>query len=175
MTNSISKYLSIQHRKLLFNALVLPHFDYCSAIWSNTTNSNLETLVKLFKRAGRMLLGVPRCTPTSEVLASLGWTTLHDRWKYYKCSILFNVLHTKTPSYLYEKFTFSRQNHRYPSRHATSNGLMLPKVRSNFGKRMFHFDACLEWNSLSDTTRQATTKLAFNRLCMKDIEKKKYQ
>ena len=171
MTNSISKYLSIQNRKLLFNALVLPHFDYCSSVWSNATNSNLETLVKLYKRAGRMLLGVPWTTPTSEVLTSLGWTTLVDRWKYNKCSTLFNVLLSKNPSYIYENFSLSRQNHRYPSRHATSNGLTLPLVKTNFGKRTFHFDSCLVWNNLSDATRQASTKSTFKRLCKKDIEK----
>ena len=41
-------YLAQNSLKLLYNSLVLPHFDYCSAVWSNI---NLKLLnYEKFKR-----------------------------------------------------------------------------------------------------------------------------
>ena len=39
--------------KLLYNSLVLPHMDYCSAVWSNRYQSQTNQLRKVQKRAAR--------------------------------------------------------------------------------------------------------------------------
>ena len=40
----------------LYNALVLSHCDYCSSVWSKTTNSNLETY--LYKTGNSLISNV---------------------------------------------------------------------------------------------------------------------
>ncbi len=42
--------LSKDYRKQLFNTIVLPHFDYCSQVWSNSTKSVLDPIIKLQKQ-----------------------------------------------------------------------------------------------------------------------------
>ena len=49
----------IYHTKLLFNALVLPHMDYCSLLWSNTTKTGIclvETLQKSWQNHTKSIL-----------------------------------------------------------------------------------------------------------------------
>ena len=41
----------------IFNALVLPHFTYCSNVWSDGSCSRIEKLKKLRKRAARVITG----------------------------------------------------------------------------------------------------------------------
>ena len=61
--------------------MVLPYFSYCSITWSTTDQKYLDVLERLQKRAGRMVLGVPNRTRTSEVYSKLNWTDLQTKWK----------------------------------------------------------------------------------------------
>ena len=41
---------------MYYNAYVLPHLDYCCSIWGNCNNFLLDSLLKLQKRAARIIL-----------------------------------------------------------------------------------------------------------------------
>ncbi len=60
------RHLSLEHSKMLFNAIVLPHFDYCSQVWTNASKTHLNIIIKLHKRARRMLLQEPKRMPTKK-------------------------------------------------------------------------------------------------------------
>ncbi len=64
--SEVVRYVTLDYRKLLFNTIVLPHFDYCSQVWSNSTKSVLDPIIKLQKRDSRML--------TEHVFKELKWT-----------------------------------------------------------------------------------------------------
>jgi len=68
---------------------------YCSSVWSNPTNSSLtERLVKLQKRAARVILEVKDIlTPTSSLLKSLSWMPINDFYTFRKR--FFNVQNSK--------------------------------------------------------------------------------
>ena len=50
-------YLPIEARKRYYNALIQPHLTYCSSIWGNCSNELLNDILKLQKRAARIILG----------------------------------------------------------------------------------------------------------------------
>ena len=60
----VSRYLPVVQRKMLYNAMVLPYFNYCSITWATADQKHLDVLERLQKRAGRMVLGVPSRTST---------------------------------------------------------------------------------------------------------------
>ena len=60
-------YLPETHRVMLYNALVLPHFDYASIVWSNTAAKHTKPLSTLQNRAGRIILGLPKLTSSDTV------------------------------------------------------------------------------------------------------------
>ena len=49
----------VNHNTLLnmFNALVLPHFTYCSNVWNDGSCEHIEKLYKLQKRAAHVING----------------------------------------------------------------------------------------------------------------------
>ena len=52
----LSKYVNQNSLKQYYNSYVLPLFDFGCVVWGNTTNANLTRLVKLQKRAARIIL-----------------------------------------------------------------------------------------------------------------------
>ena len=52
---SIASYLTKETKKLLINALVMPHFHYCSPAWSSATQGRLSKLNKKLQSAKRFL------------------------------------------------------------------------------------------------------------------------
>ena len=43
----VNKHLTLKKRMVLYNAVVLPHLDYCSVVWANCTKKLQTRLEKL--------------------------------------------------------------------------------------------------------------------------------
>ena len=69
-------YLPQNSFELLYNSLVLPHMDYCSAVWSNRYQSQTNQLRNVQKRSARLILNETYETPSAELLKNLKWMTL---------------------------------------------------------------------------------------------------
>ena len=100
MIQRASKYLEIKYRKIIFNSMVLPYFDYCSHIWSNIDAKIKNIIIRLHKRGCKMILKVPKLTPTDDVLKELNWSSLQDRWNKNKMCFMYKVLQNDCPAYL---------------------------------------------------------------------------
>ena len=144
--SKISHYLTEKHRKTLYNAMILPHFNYCSISWSTTDNKYLDILEKLQKRAGRMILMVPKLTRTKEVYSTLKWTDLKTKWKINRCIMVHKCLNNNIPDYLHGHFQIT--NHGYSTRAAKTNKLVNPLFRTVQGQRTFKFTGSRDFNSL---------------------------
>ena len=67
---------------IIYKALILPYFDYCSPLWDNSSGIVLkEKLQRLQNRAARVLTGVSYDTNSSELLERLNWKNLENRLK----------------------------------------------------------------------------------------------
>ena len=75
----ISPSIPINTRKLLFNALVRPHLDYCSVVWHACSNKLKDRVESIQNYGMRVILGKPPRTPSSPLRSELGWTTLEQR------------------------------------------------------------------------------------------------
>ena len=51
----LSKFINQDSLKLYYNSYVIPIFDFCCMIWGNSTIANQSRLVKLQKRAARLI------------------------------------------------------------------------------------------------------------------------
>ena len=56
LLSKLRSYLSVEHRLLFYNAYVKPHLEYCSVVWSNTPNYNINRISKLQRRACKLIL-----------------------------------------------------------------------------------------------------------------------
>ena len=84
----VRKFLPIKYRVMLYNALILPFFDYASTAWSNTLAKHTDPLVSLHGRAARLIVGVSH---TEEAIGALKWISLTDRWLCHRAVMMFKV------------------------------------------------------------------------------------
>ena len=56
LLSKIRSYLSTDHRLLFYKACIKPHLEYCSVVWCNTSNSNINKINKLQRRACKLIL-----------------------------------------------------------------------------------------------------------------------
>ena len=101
----IKKYLPLRTRKLFYNAHILPHLDYCSAVWG--TSPHVQKLCKLQKRAARVILDVKDIRfPSALMFERLGWMPLQDRIAYRKLVLVHKALHQSAPAYITNMFKY---------------------------------------------------------------------
>ena len=147
--------------KLLANAMVLPLFDYCSIAWSNCAKNTKDVLVRQHKRMAKIVMGVNTRTPTEHVLNQLNWTSIEDRWRLLRCKMVYRTLNGQAPDYLSQLFNKTNNVHNYRTRAAVSEGLIVPKARTNMGKMCFSHSGAVEWNKLPCVVRHASSKQMF--------------
>ena len=104
-------YLPPATLNLLANALVFPHFDYCSPVWTNCISEFSNSLQVLQNKLARVLLSADIRTPISDMMNTLCWDKLHERWNKQLLVIVFKCLHHNAPSYLSSQFIFTSSIH----------------------------------------------------------------
>ena len=138
---------------MLANALVIPQFDYASSVWSNCSVTNQAHLQVHHNRLARTIISADIKTPIDDMLSSLNWIRLCDRWSNHMLLLTFKCLTNVCPDYLCNQFNFVHNNHDHLTRSHATNTLTVPKFNSNSGKRTFIVRAANLWNNLSPSIR----------------------
>jgi len=134
--------------KLLANALVMPHLDYCSSVWSNCNTEFLHSLQVQHNRLARVLTNADIRTRIDDLMKSLNWTRLNERWNAQLLILLFKCLKGTAPMYLSSQFDFTHNSHSHGTRSQTFNSLIVPKWKTVYGKKTFHYRTAKLWNDL---------------------------
>ena len=87
---------------VLYNAVVLPHLDYCLVVWANCTKKLQMRLERL--RGMRVILQVPARTPSSISRAKLKWVTLEQCRALQRLRAVYQCVHGTAPGYLQSLF-----------------------------------------------------------------------
>ena len=77
---------------MLSIALVIPHFDYASSVWSNCFANNQNDLQVLHKRLARTILSADIRTPIDDLSSSVNWIRLCDRWSNHMRILTFKCI-----------------------------------------------------------------------------------
>ena len=73
LLSKIKQYLNLELRKLFYNGYILPLIDYCCIIWGSCNNEGLNRILKLQKRAARLIMDADPLTPSEPLFKYLGW------------------------------------------------------------------------------------------------------
>ena len=92
-------YLPNDTLLMLAKALVMPHFDYCSPVWTNCNITLLNSLQIHHNRLARILLSADIRTCIDDMMNSLNWVRLNKRWENQLLVMLFKCLIHKAPPY----------------------------------------------------------------------------
>ena len=101
----ISKETAIQ----IYNALIMPHFDYCSPVWDCLNGYLSDKLQKLQNRAARVITKLPFDTSSNHLLSTLDWKRLSLRRKKQKALMMYKTINNLGPEYLQSLFSQRHQ------------------------------------------------------------------
>ena len=149
----------------VYNALINPHFDYCSEVWDTMGVGLSNRFQKLQNRAARVIMNFSNDIPGPEALNALGWENLVTRRAKTKAKTMYKVLNKLAPSPLEKLFEHKRNITQYNLR-GSSTSLQLPQPKTEKLKKSFSYDGAKVWNSLSADVRGSATFTIFKtRLC----------
>ena len=158
----IRPFVSPEILHYIYNALVQPHFDYCSIVWGNCGKTLSERLQKLQNRAARILTSSSYDADARYLLQQLGWKDLITQRQIQVALMVFKALNDLAPDHLSSMFT-ERSTSGYVFRDST-NKLNVPLPRTNYLKRSFSYRGATLWNSLPCNLRQEKSLNRFKQL-----------
>ena len=132
----------------LYNALILPHFDYCSIIWGNCGLVLKNKLQVLQNRAARIITNSPYEVRSYKILNKLGWDNLEMRRNKQKSTLMYNIVKGNAPISLKDLFVRSKELHEYDLR-SSAVDLKLPLPHTEFLKRSLSFGGANNMGPLS--------------------------
>ena len=146
---------------LIYNALVLPLFDYCDVVWGNLNQGLSDRLQKLQNRAARIITKSDYSIRSIDILNKLNWDNLETRRFKHKATLMFKIRNNRAPNYLNRYQQLSQHTH-YNLR-GQDTDLVLPKPKTEYLKKSFLYDGAKIWNNLPPSTKKSKTILQFRR------------
>jgi hypothetical protein len=146
----------------IYNALVRPHFDYCSEVW-DTLGIGLSTRLQKLQnrsRAARIIMCMKNDTPGLEAISALGWETLESQRTKPKATQMYKVLNDLAPNALVNLFVRKSDITDYEVRGSTAS-LQIPFPRTENLKKSFSYDGAKLWNSLAPDLCDSDSLLIF--------------
>jgi len=154
-------------RVMLVKSLVFPHFDYCDIVINDMTVKLSEKLQRAQNYCLRYIFNIRRDEHITPFFRQLSLLKLAEKRKLKILSFLYNLLQTKTPSYLSSKFTFNSSISARDTRRG-STLLSIPLHRTTIFNKSFTVTASRLWNSLPSGIQNLDSSARFG-AAIKDL------
>ena len=127
---------------MLVDALVMPHFDYCSEAWSSASNNSLKRLGRLYKMATKLASNEDRIS-------------LQDRLDKNIAILTSKCLNNLTPLYLQEKIKLTSYVHQKETRPCGYNKIYVERIKNRWTSSTFKAMDTQIWNKVTDEITSA--------------------
>ena len=142
----VSTYLDQDTKKMLVNALVMPHITYCANSWSTMSKANLSKFDSL-------LDNVSRLTPVNK--------TFNHIVEHKKAMMMFKGMNNIAPTYLCDRVKPVTERHSRVTRFARHNNVVVPLSKNSFTGRTFINSSTSVWNNLPVEIKSIKSLLLF--------------
>lgn len=157
----IRSCLPLKQRLLYYNAMIRPIMDYVNVIWTSCDNESLGRILKLQKRAARVILNTDYKTPSVQLFNKLKWLPFYEEAKLAKCCLAYKRINNQVPIYIKDMLMLNSERHTRNTRYGNIN-LVSPKfIRKTEGGRTFTVTTCQAWNALSLDCRKVSSYSIF--------------
>ena len=107
----------LKFMRQMYIAVVRPHIDYCSTVWSpGLCNGDLTKLQRIQNRAMRTILECHPRTHITDMLDTLKWMSIKQRFYHNNCVFIWKILNrhrnlrVPTTSWIWEKSWIMESN-----------------------------------------------------------------
>lgn len=153
--------LSLSLLRRLITTLILPHFDYCAAVYCDVGAELVNKLQRSFNLCIRFVHNLRRDDHVSPTRLQEGWLSIDNRILYSVATLFFSLLHTHEPAYLCELVTFPPPEVR--ATRVTCDRIFITVCRTEIYKRSFIVQAAYLWNSLPEDLVRSSSLTIFKR------------
>lgn len=134
-------------RKVLIEALVLPHIRYCLSVWGGCVAGERHRVQKAINFGARIVTGIGRRDHVTPALTELGWQTVENMIKSSDAYVLRRLFDSPHAPELLRSRVVPRAAVSVRQSRATAAGqLQLPRVRTEHARRSFLCRAIRSWN-----------------------------
>lgn len=149
-------------RRRLFLSYILPHFLYADVVFFGMSGRCRDKLLRCFKAGIRYVFRLKKFDHISEFENRLVGCSLFSYLDFRVCWYIKTLLQLKLPSYLYNKFVFSRE--------FNVNLRLNMEYRPSYCSNSSFFGSGVKmWNALSLRTRRSASRSVFFERYLEDI------
>ena len=136
--------------KLLVCSFICSRIDYCNAVFAGLPRSTTNHLDSVLHAAARMISGSSKYDHITSVLKDeLYWLPVPQRVIYKLCLTTYKAIYGTAPSYIAAMCAPSSTNQaRLRLRSSDSRQLLLPRTKTELGKRAFAYAGPRTWNDM---------------------------
>ena len=149
----VSHFIPFDTRVNMYNALVMPYFNYCGAVWGNINKGLADKLQKLQNRAARILTFSNYDVRSSVLLDELGWEKLEYARLKQLAVTMYKIHNNLSPSYLRRIFSNTSNVHSHNLRNSELN-YYVPRPKTESAKRSLHYRGSVLWNKIPSEIRK---------------------
>ena len=161
LIKQLSKYVNRESLKQYYISYVLPIFDYGCIIWSRCSVANTSRLLKLQKRAARIILRCDILTPSENMFNELQWLSFPKRVQYHTIAMMH-----KAPAFISNMFIKTSDIHDRCLRSSDYNELRVPFSKTRYYENSFSVNGAKLWNSLPTNIKQISNINSFKNAVM---------
>ena len=158
----LGKVASFKNRKMITNGIFMSKLIYLIELWGGCPKYLLEALQRAQNRAARSVSKLDWSTHVAELLKQCGWMSVHQLVVYHSVVLVYKVITTKSPKYLYEMFS---KEYIYKTKQADSGQLRQTRAARDMGLELsqdsFRWRAAKSFNELPINIRNLATTEAF--------------
>ena len=155
----LKKLLSTKSLFLLYNALILPFLNYCNIVWGNCSQTEINSLFLLQKKAMRICSQSNYLDHTNPIFQNQKLLKVEDIHTYQTSIFMYKDTTNLLPRSFQSFFTLNTNIHSYPTRRSADFHLNNPKTLLAH-KSIRHHGPDI-WNSLPDTVKSRTSLHSF--------------
>ena len=124
----LSSILNKQLLNTVYKTTIQPCIDYACSVWGNCSDKNRNLILKLQRRAARIVTKqIDYTVSSSELFSELHWQPFEKRRDYFLSILAYQCVHGLAPSRLSNEIEMYFDRHGLNTRNADSLNVVLPK------------------------------------------------
>ena len=155
--------LPLKQRLQFYNSIIRPVMSYANVVWANCDKESVHRVLRLQKRAARVICYADRMTPSVALFNKLGWIPFYEQHKIDKCTMMYKRINGTLPNYLNEHLILNNKRHSRNTRYSSTNAVCPKYKRETEGGRSFAVSATRLWNSTPIEIRKLNSVACFKK------------
>lgn len=160
--------MSPMTRSIVYRSLIAPHFDFCSTVFLNVGETELDLLQKAQNRAMRAIIGCSRFTPIDQMLNVLHFFDVRQRIALNTLIFVHKIKLKLSPSYLTESLQLVGETHTHNTRQR--HNIHITKRNQTKSQQTLMYNGFKIYNDLPNCIKSIDNVKAFRREASKYVK-----